>query len=90
MFGMGTGKSEYVGSAAQSKRGILSLKYAIDHGVVTNWEDMEKIWQHTFDYQLRVDPADQPILLTEAAMNPKNNREKMAEVYNQLVHKQNL
>ncbi|KAF9595212.1 hypothetical protein IFM89_037798 [Coptis chinensis] len=36
-------KDAYVGDDAQSKRGILMLKYPIEHGIVTNWADMEKI-----------------------------------------------
>uniref|UniRef100_A0A183BN86 Actin n=1 Tax=Globodera pallida TaxID=36090 RepID=A0A183BN86_GLOPA len=70
----------YVGHAAQHERGILTLQYPIEHGIVTNWDDMETIWHHTFENEMQVDPKKHPVLITEAQLNPKVNRNKMIEV----------
>ncbi|XP_060708371.1 actin-like isoform X2 [Hemiscyllium ocellatum] len=78
---LGAGHKEYyVGEEAQVKRGILSLKYPIKHGIVVCWEDMEKIWKHVYDCELRLKSHERPVLLTEAPLNPLHNREIMTEM----------
>ncbi|GLC63628.1 hypothetical protein PLESTF_000057200 [Pleodorina starrii] len=79
MVGM-SAREIYVGDDAQAKRGVLSLSHPIEHGIVTNWDDMECVWRHTFDNELRVDTSERPVMLTEAPRNPKNNRQKATEI----------
>ena len=43
----------FIGQKALDLRGILSIKYPIEHGIVTNWTEMERIWQHVYSEDLK-------------------------------------
>jgi len=74
-----------------AKKGILDITYPIAHGIVESWEDMEKVWHHTFYNELRVAPNEcKGILLTEAPRNPKANREKMVQIMFETFEVQNI
>jgi len=57
-----------------------TISYPITKGIVENWDDMQTLWTHTFDNELRVGADENPVLLSEAPLNPKANREKMCEI----------
>eukprot|EP00922_Rhytidocystis_sp_ex-Travisia-forbesii_P039601 GHVS01058883.1.p1 GENE.GHVS01058883.1~~GHVS01058883.1.p1 ORF type:complete len:382 (+),score=29.78 GHVS01058883.1:61-1206(+) len=70
----------FVGSKAEELRGLLSLKYPMTHGIVEDWFDMETIWSHVYS-EMKVNSEEHPVLLTEAPLNPRENREKAAEIF---------
>ena len=79
--GMHCVKDTYIGTEAQEKRGILSVKYPIEYGIITNWDDMRKLWSFILRQELEVDCEEHPVVLTEAPMTPRANREKMVQIW---------
>lgn len=78
----GLQNDHFIGSLAEEHRGLLSLKYPMEHGIVNDWNEMEKIWQHIYSKeQLHSSPDEHPVLLTEAPLNPRTNREKASEIF---------
>lgn len=75
----------YIGDDAQNRRD-LSFSYPIQHGVITDWDDMQKIWDNCFYQKLQIIPKCQPILLTEPPLNPIINRERMAQTMFELYN----
>lgn len=71
---------KYIGDQATCRAGALDLKNPITNGIVSNWDDMEYVWNHVFKNELRVDPSETPVIITEPALNPKAWREKTAQL----------
>lgn len=60
--------------------GGLTKEIQMENGIVKRWDDMQHLWDFTFNERLKVDTTGRKILLTEPPMNPLKNREQMCEV----------
>lgn len=43
----------FIGQRAQELRGLLKIRYPLEHGIVTDWDDMERIWQFVYSEGLK-------------------------------------
>jgi actin-related protein 3 len=69
-----------IGHYALENQSFSRLTFPIRHGIISDWNAMEKFWERTIFGLLRCDPEDHPFILTEPPMNPPENREYAAEV----------
>ncbi|CAF3187122.1 unnamed protein product [Rotaria socialis] len=75
----------FIGDEAFNAKGY-SVKYPIRHGIVEDWDLMEKYWEHCLFKYLRCDPEDHHFLLTEPPLNTPENREYTAEIMFELFN----
>jgi len=59
---------------------ILNSQYPVRHGLVEDWDLMEKFLQQCIFKYLRSEPEDHYFLLTEPPLNTPENREYTAEI----------
>ncbi|GAB5356754.1 hypothetical protein AAMO2058_000316100 [Amorphochlora amoebiformis] len=70
----------FIGDEAVKKRAGYNVHYPIKHGVIDNWDNMEKYWQRCIFQYMRFDPEEHYVMLTEPPLNSPENREYTAEV----------
>nr|XP_007161338.1 hypothetical protein PHAVU_001G060800g [Phaseolus vulgaris]ESW33332.1 hypothetical protein PHAVU_001G060800g [Phaseolus vulgaris] len=73
-------KDIVVGESCADLGHQLDVSYPMNNGVVQNWDDMCHVWDHAFYNELKINPPDCKILLTDSPLNPSQNREKMGEM----------
>lgn len=70
----------YVGDEALERKGVVRLQYPIANGLIADWNEIGKVWEHIITKRLNSNPEEQGLLFTEPPLNPKENREKMAKI----------
>jgi actin len=70
----------YIGDEVCAKAGDLIAHNPLENGMVTHWIDMERIWHRIFFNELHVDPSKHPVLLIDAPLNPKAQREQIGQI----------
>ena len=74
------GRNEsFIGDSAIKWRESLSITCPLEFGIVKDWDNMTKIWDFMFRQELKVS-SEFGVLITEPPLNPKSNREKIAQV----------
>ncbi|XP_050392332.2 actin-3 isoform X2 [Patella vulgata] len=79
----GSGSTAFcVGDGAKGRRGQSQFicNSPVEQGIITRWDDMERVWNEIFSNQLKVDSKEHPVIMTQIPSLPQFNREKITEL----------
>ena len=62
------------------EKGFLEGVSPMKGGVIKDWNAMERFWEYCFYKMLKINPTDHPVILTETALNTKENKNKIMEI----------
>ena len=58
----------------------MGIEHAVRDGLITDWDILEKLWDHSLSSYLKVDCKDTPVLMAEKSYNSSSSRQKMCEL----------
>ncbi|KAH0788897.1 Act1p [Histomonas meleagridis] len=70
----------FIGPESLVNLSAILLKRPIENRIITNFDDMEKLWNHIFTNELCMKPEEHPVLMTESPDNTKPAREKTLQI----------
>ena len=70
----------YCGKEAVARRSELTVTHMIEHGIITNMAHFEKLLHHVFSKELKLAPEEHAVMLSEAPIGPKVNRENTTQL----------
>ncbi|XVF13881.1 hypothetical protein REPUB_Repub09cG0007300 [Reevesia pubescens] len=69
-------KDIVVGEACADLKHQLDISYPVNNGIVQNWDDMCLVWDHAFFNELKINPTECKILLTDPPLIPQKTAKK--------------
>lgn len=76
----GPAKDVYYANEAISKRGLLKLVQPVKNGYVKNWDYLKQIWTEGIEGELKIDPKNHPIFVTDPIKSAKVQKEKLMQM----------
>uniref|UniRef100_A0A8C8TEJ3 Actin, epsilon 1 n=1 Tax=Peromyscus maniculatus bairdii TaxID=230844 RepID=A0A8C8TEJ3_PERMB len=73
----------FIGAEAQNNLVQLNLNHPITRGAIANWDNVEKIWHHSFYQALHISPEQHPVMITEPPLNSKDVKSRMTQAQGQ-------
>lgn len=58
----------------------MALANPIHNGLISDWDSMERVWDHGLKTELRLKPSEHPIMMSEPSFNSRAIREKTCEL----------
>lgn len=58
-----------------------TFRSPIENRVITNFDNMKRIWQELFTEQLKIQPEQHPFLVADSALNSLENRQQTLQIF---------
>ncbi|XP_037351050.1 actin-like protein 7A [Talpa occidentalis] len=73
-------KETYVGQELINPGIRLKLINPLRHGIIVDWDTVQDIWEYLFHKEMKINPEDHAVLVSDPPLSPHTNREKYAEM----------
>ena len=83
-------KEYFIGPEVEKIKDKLKYNYPIEQGEIKNWDEMEKIWRYIFSKELKIEPEEYKVMITEVPLNPIKHRGKIGEIMFETFNMQGL
>uniref|UniRef100_H3A261 Actin like 7A n=2 Tax=Latimeria chalumnae TaxID=7897 RepID=H3A261_LATCH len=72
-------KETFIGKEIQSRSDLI-FECPLRHGIVTDWDSVQALWNYIFETEMKILPEEHAVLVSDPPLSPTTNREKYAEL----------